>query len=1013
MNLRSACILTGVIAISMVPSVAAPPVLTVPEASVVPRFVKVGKTLVIPVAGSDADGDALSYSVESSKSRISARVRTGNPHYKMTVHTDDDGSVTGTPTPFTGDMEFQLFSHATPETAGLIAGVAQSGYYDDVLIHRVIQEFVIQGGDKAGTGSGTSPFIIPHEFRPELIYTGFGQLAMANSQGGYSQAFPFNGNPRYSTGRFRPTNGTQFFVTLGQPRHLDFKHTLFGQIVRGTDTLDRVAAVKVAGADRPVTNVKMTAHSVFASKTDAVILISATAIGPAEITVTAEDANGEKTSLAIPLNAITDTVNNPPILYPIDPIVVKAGRPPAIFPRSVDLESDAITTRFPVRDNATSDVIYANASGDNLVTTGRPSAGAWDLTLGVAAVNDPLLDDSPEDIMRFQSVEIGVDDRPLISAPMTISAVAGVSTGQVTLATFRHGAFHSTTADYVANVNWGDGSAIQASTGANPPITIVRSSQRPGLYEVRGTHTYARPGKYPLIVTIDAPNGATAIPKGHVIVHDPAATIRPEGRDIAHVGARITNNRMLAKFTDSTPGTRASDYTALIDWGDGTRKPGVVVQSTRGAFSVYGSHRYLDAERYSVAVHIRRNAGGEERVAWSSVALRGFSGPAYLPPFEKANVTSVWSEPPTKIYRGSATDIVGTLFILNGGAKSTGKWKLKFWLSNDNTLETATDRQLKFGPLNRLQSDLNLNPLAPGGGGNLGLKKSGPSDLTIRLPAGERGTGKYVIAQLDYSDPITDALPVPKAIPFGPLNGILVSTQSVTVKEGVVNNPERIASFNVRLDTRPDADVTVPLELVNHLGVVDNSRATLNTAQLVFTPQNWTNGLTVTVTAGDDLIKNSSSAHTIRLKPATSTDDRFDDMDAADVALTIRDNIPEIIVTPTSLTIKEGDMNEPLRSATFKVRLGATPTAPVTIPIRIVTIAGAVDNSRATLDTPSLVINDNLEHTVTVTVIDDTDVNGTVAFTIRLDAATSTDTRFSGQNPRDVGLTVQDNDTNP
>ncbi len=1010
---RSSLILTGALMSSLLPVPAAPPVLNVPDASQVPRFVRVGKTLVIPVTGSDADGDPLSFSVKTSNEKLFARMRTGNPHYKITVHTDDDGSVPGTPTPFTGEMEFQLFRHATPQTVALLAGVAQSGYYDDVLIHRVIPDFVIQGGDKAGTGSGPSPFTIPHEFRPELIYTGYGQLAMANSQGGYQQSFPFNGNSRYSTGSFKPTNGTQFFVTLGQPRHLDFKHTLFGQIVRGLDTLDRVAAVKVGGADRPVTNVKMTAHSVFASTTDAVILVSATGIGPGVVTVTAEDPSGEKTILTIPLNAVTDTVNDPPILFPMAPVIARPGTVPPISVRSVDLESDAISTRFPVRDNFTGQTIYAGLSADNLLATGRPSAGAWDLTIGVGAVNDPVLDSSPSDVLRYELIEIGVGDKPVVATAQTISASAGTSTGQVTLATFRHGSFGTSGSDFIANVNWGDGTALQASSGANPPITIVRSSLRPGLYEVRGTHTYARAGTYPLLVTLDGPHGATAILNGSAIIHDPAATIRAAGRELVQIGALIAGDRMLATFTDSTPGTRASDYTAVIDWGDGTRKPGQVRQRAGGGFAVYGTHRYLDAERYSLAVHILRTAPAEARVAWSTVELRGFDGPAYLPPFAKANITSIWSESPTKVYRGTSTDIVGSLFITNGGTKSTGKWKVRFWLSSDESLETETDRELKFGPLGRLQTDLKLNSLPPGGGGNLPIRAFGSADLTIRLPAGETGAGKYLIAQLDYTDPITDLMAIPKTVPFGPLNGILVSTQTLTVKESLVDNPLRTATFRVRLDTRPVGNVTIPLDLVNNLNVPDITRATLSTALLTFTPDNATTEQIVTITAGDDLKKNSSNAFTIRLKAATSTDARFDGMDAADVSLTIQDNIPGITVTPATLTVKEGDTNEPMRTATFKVKLGGTPSAPVTIPLQIVNTSGAADTSRATLDMAQLVISDTEEHIVTVTATDDALVNGTGTFTIRLNAATSTDTRFAGQNPNDVTLTVRDNDTAP
>jgi large repetitive protein len=359
MTYRSTLFLAGVFALSSLASKAADPTF-VPLPGDLPTAVPCGKTLVIPLVADDADGDPLSFTVTSSNPLFKARVRTGTFQYKMHVHTDDDGSVAGTPTPYDGDMEFQLFRHATPETAAFIAGFAQSGYYNDVVFHRIIPDFVIQGGDPAGTGSGNAPYIIRHEFRPELIYTARGQLAMANSQGGYDQDFPNNGNFQYRTGNFTATNGSQFFVTLGQPRHLDFKHTLFGQLVRGFATLDKIESVSVdedgadntAGTgddDRPFTPVKMTQHSVTASKTDGVLLVSTTTTGNTVLTVTARDPQGGTATRTFQVTGTVDTINDPPILLPFEPQVVPIGRVPNIRINAFDLEHDAISSRSPCR----------------------------------------------------------------------------------------------------------------------------------------------------------------------------------------------------------------------------------------------------------------------------------------------------------------------------------------------------------------------------------------------------------------------------------------------------------------------------------------------------------------------------------------------------------------------------------------------------------------------------------------------------------------------------------------
>ena len=378
MTHRSTLIFAGVFAFSTLASKAADPTFQAPITNGVATSFPCGKTLVIPLVADDADGDPLSLTVTTSNPNFMARVRTGNFHYKMHVHTDDDGSVSGTPTPYDGDMEFQLFRHATPETAAFIAGFAQSGYYDNVKFHRIIPDFVIQGGDPAGTGSGNAPYSIRHEFRPELIYTGRGQLAMANSEGGYHQEFNNNGNFQYRTGTFTPTNGSQFFVTLAQPRHLDFKHTLFGQLVRGFNTLDKVESVSIdedgpdntAGTgddNRPFTPVVMTQHTVTASKTDGILLISATKTGTATLTITARDPNGGTATQTISVTSVVDTINDPPMLLPFEPQVIPVGGIPNIRINAFDLEHDAISSRFPVQDIFDSgNIIYAGVNERNL-----------------------------------------------------------------------------------------------------------------------------------------------------------------------------------------------------------------------------------------------------------------------------------------------------------------------------------------------------------------------------------------------------------------------------------------------------------------------------------------------------------------------------------------------------------------------------------------------------------------------------------------------------------------------
>ena len=883
-----------------------------PDATDTPTTFPCGKTLVVPIAADDADGDALTYTVISSSPHIIARVKTGNPHVKMHVHTDNDGTGNA----YDGDMEFQLYRHATPDTAAFLAGYAQSGYYDNVIFHRIIPGFVIQGGDPAGTGSGVTTgnvnlnlnYQLPHEFRPELIFTGRGQLAMANSGGGYSQSFPSNGNTRYRTGSFTATNGTQFFITLDPLRefgpskvNLDFKHTVFGQLIRGFDVMTKVAGVPTnSSTDKPNVAVTMTQLSAAPRKTDAVLLLSAKAPGAGIVTVKVKDPAGNEATRTINVTVVDDTINDPPILDALTPTVMPAGGVPSFALRSADLESDAISTRFPVAEiNAfgqTTQTIYAGVSAQNLQITSRPAAGAWDVSFAVTQFNDPFLNSATSSVSRYQLLEVGVGDKAIIMTPKTLEATEAVTTGTRTLATFRHGGAAAVPADFIAVVNWGDGSNRQSSSGANAPITIVRSATQSGAFEVQGAHTYARDGVYPLHVIVDGPSGATKTARGNAVVHPTGATLTAVGENIDFSGALFTG-RPLAYFNDTTLGAKVADFSVTVDWGDGKRDAGTVKQVGAGRFAVFGTHRYVDATTYAVAVHVHRNSPSADAIAWSTIKIRGFISPVHFPPFAKANITSLWTESPVKSYRTVSatrtdTDVTGTLFIINGGKNPTSKWKLKFWLSPDATFNPTganADTALKFGPLTKLLTELSLNPLSPGSGGNLPIKSSNGTDFTVRMPVGETGAGKFLIAQLVYNDPITDHMSVPKTVVFGPLPGILVSATSLRVKEGTTNNPLQTATFKVKLDTPPTQTVTIPIEIQNASQQPDVTRATLSAAQVVFNAGDAAEKI-ITVTSVDDATKNGTGNFTVVLKPATSTDTRFSGMNANDIALRVEDN---------------------------------------------------------------------------------------------------------------------------
>jgi peptidyl-prolyl cis-trans isomerase A (cyclophilin A) len=151
-----------------------------------------------------------------------------------------------------GTFTVRLFDKEAPNTVENFTGLAEgtkewrdpsSGekkkapYYDGVTFHRVISGFMIQGGDRLGTGTGGPGYSFADEFHPTRRHSGAGILSMANA------------GPN--------SNGSQFFITLGPTPHLDNKHTVFGEVVEGLDVIKKIGAVPTGRQDRPVKPVVM------------------------------------------------------------------------------------------------------------------------------------------------------------------------------------------------------------------------------------------------------------------------------------------------------------------------------------------------------------------------------------------------------------------------------------------------------------------------------------------------------------------------------------------------------------------------------------------------------------------------------------------------------------------------------------------------------------------------------------------------------------------------------------
>ncbi|WP_235920756.1 peptidylprolyl isomerase [Natronorubrum halalkaliphilum] len=157
-----------------------------------------------------------------------------------------------------GDIEVELYDDRAPRTVDNFVGLAtgerpwidpETGeevdgepLYDDVLFHRVIEDFMIQTGDPLGTGRGGPGYRFDDEFHEDLRHDDAGVLSMANS------------GP--------DTNGSQFFITLEAQPHLDGRHTVFGTVIDGMDVVREIGGVETDSSDRPAADVVLESVSV-------------------------------------------------------------------------------------------------------------------------------------------------------------------------------------------------------------------------------------------------------------------------------------------------------------------------------------------------------------------------------------------------------------------------------------------------------------------------------------------------------------------------------------------------------------------------------------------------------------------------------------------------------------------------------------------------------------------------------------------------------------------------------
>ena len=494
---------------------AAAPVIDPIPAATIPA----GKSLIVPITACSTNGRPLAFTITSSTNAIAAVTHTDNPFWKLSVVQAAAANAPGAfSTPFRGgsvtvtnlgDMTFMLFPEYAPHTVSVFQGLSASGFYNsNTIFHRVIAGFMNQGGDPLTNGTGGPVFTYDDEFNPQAIFSGNGQLALANS------------GP--------DTDGSQFFVTVAPYRGGDFVYTIFGQLLRGFNVLSNINNTATDTNSRPLAEVIITQAGFVPDTSDTVLTLVATnragVVGT--IKVIADDGAAGRATNTFTATTVTDTnSNSQPFLYGntvtnlVAPVNVTLtnfinaveldGYPLYWFPEFADQTSyDAGTnSSYNISNSVLQTLTYdvTNAQGQIQLMM-KPA------TNYVGPVSIYVIVSSSSQWNLYQEYDLSLPpydqqeytfvfgDTPIMAQPASLAPQTSAPFTNLLLATFTNGVAGSAVTNSSAAINWGDDSITAG----------IITTNLAGLKEVLGSHAYTNSGDYPVYITIQSALGVTA-----------------------------------------------------------------------------------------------------------------------------------------------------------------------------------------------------------------------------------------------------------------------------------------------------------------------------------------------------------------------------------------------------------------------------------------------------------------------------------------------------------------------
>jgi len=478
-----------------------------------------GKSLIIPITATVTNGRPLTFTITGTNNAMPIVTHTGDPFWKLNVaqacapnapgafQTWFRGSLAWVTN--VGDMTFMLFPEYASNTVSIFQGLSAAGFYNtNTIFHRVVNGFVIQGGDPMTNGMGGLVFHYNDEFNPQAIFSGNGQLALANSG--------------------ENTDGSQFFVTEAPFRSGDFQYTIFGQLLRGFDVLTNIETTPVDGSSRPLATEIITQASLVPDTSDTAITLIATNKTAVlnKVTVIADDgAGGKATNTFFAVSATDSSTNNQPFFFgnTVTNIVGPANKPLTNVLNALELDSEPLYW-FPFYADTASETnsfpsdVTAN-SVFKFLTYNVTNSGGQIQFIVVPATNFT----GRVGFVFYASSSSGGSPNHSMTCYLTfgdtpISAQASVPPPQwpgtftnLLLATFTNAVAGSAVTNFTASIQWGDDSITAGVINTN----LAR------MKTVLGAHTYANSGVYPIAITIQSGLGVTTVVTNAITVVPP------------------------------------------------------------------------------------------------------------------------------------------------------------------------------------------------------------------------------------------------------------------------------------------------------------------------------------------------------------------------------------------------------------------------------------------------------------------------------------------------------------